>query len=310
LSRTFADHEITFLSSSSDGRRSLLFVQSDRSPGEFFLYDAQTKHVDMLRASRPDIDPSLMRPREHVTLTARDGVSLHGYLTRSASAGPQPMVVLPHDGPFETRSGSAFDSTAQLLANRGYAVLQINYRGSAGYGLKFEAAGYQKWGTAIQDDIADATRWAIERKVADPSRICILGTRFGGYSALMNAARESKLYRCAIGNAGIYDLAAWYEKGNIADSARIYLAKTMGSDAAVLREQSPVSQASRIEASVLLIQRRQDGVDRNEQTDAMYARLQKANKRVELFKPSGEQRAEMDRLVMERVLSFLDAQLN
>lgn len=308
LSRSFAGHEVRLLNSSEDGRRALLFVRSDRSPGEYFLFDTQTKRADMLRAARRGIDPGQMRPRESVTITARDGMRLRGFVTKPASPGPHPLIVMPHDGPHNVFDTSWFDSDSQLLANRGYAVVQVNYRGSGGSGPEHEAAGYQKWGTAIQDDIADATRWAIEQKIADPNRVCIVGEGFGGYSALMNSIREPKLYRCAIATAGMFDLPDWLERGG-ADSVRSYLARTMGSDVAMLRAQSPMYQADRIEASVLLIQRKYSQQAYADHSKEMYAKLQEAKKNVQIFEPVGVQDAEMRRMIFERMLAFLEVNL-
>ena len=113
------------------------------------------------------------------------------------------MVVLPHGGPHGIRDYWLWDQAGQLLASRGYVVLQVNYRGSGGYGYSFEDAGYGNWGTKIQDDITDAARWAIAQGIADPKRICIYGGSFGGYAALMSATSEPDLYRCAIGLAGV-----------------------------------------------------------------------------------------------------------
>lgn len=308
LSRTFADHEVSFVDTSDDGRRVLVLVRSDRSPGEYFLFDEQTKRADMLRAVRRDIDPRQMRPRESITVVARDGMRLPGFVTKPASPGPHPMVVMPHDGP-TGRDSWFFDADAQLLANRGYAVLQINYRGSAGYGLEFRTAGDQKWGTAIQDDIADATRWAIDQKIADPERVCIFGSGFGGYSAIMNAVREPKMYRCAIANAGMFDLVDWLEANRITESGRNYLERAMGSDPTLLRAQSPLHQADRVEAAVLLIQRKYSTQVYSNHSRDMYAKLRQAKKRVELFEPVGEQGVQMDRVILERVLAFLGEHL-
>jgi dipeptidyl aminopeptidase/acylaminoacyl peptidase len=147
-----------------------------------------------------------MRPKEPIALAARDGLPLHGYVTRPAGPGPHAMVVMPHDGPLGERDTWEFDWEVQLLASRGYAVLQVNYRGSAGYGSDFLRAGYGEWGARVHDDIADATRWAIEQRIASADRICIYGKAYGGYAALMGAARAPDLYRCAIGYNGVYDL--------------------------------------------------------------------------------------------------------
>jgi dipeptidyl aminopeptidase/acylaminoacyl peptidase len=238
-----------------DGKLALVHVYSDRNSGEFYLLETETMKAQFLAASREWLDPAVMAEVRPVTFTARDGQRLHGYLTvpHGRDAKDLPMVVNPHGGPHGIRDYWRFNEEAQLLASRGYAVLQVNFRGSGGYGRSFERAGYREWGGLMQDDIADAVRWAIGEGYADADRICIYGASYGGYAALMNTVRYPDLYRCTIGYVGVYDLALMYNDGDIPQSmfGRNYLARVLGNER--LAENSPVSHADRIKAPVLLI---------------------------------------------------------
>jgi dipeptidyl aminopeptidase/acylaminoacyl peptidase len=146
------------------------------------------------------------------------------------------------------------------LASRGYAVLQVNFRGSGGYGGGFVEAGYGEWGAKMQDDVTDATRWAIEQGVADPKRICIFGGSYGGYAALQGAVREPDMYQCAIGYAGVYDLALMKSRGDIPQSifGEKYLERALGKDDAVIAQRSPINNLARLKAKVMLIVGGQD----------------------------------------------------
>src|SRR5262249_36606925 len=148
-----------------------------------------------------------------------------------------------------------FDADSELLAAAGYAVLRINYRGSGGFGRHFEAAGYRQWGRAMQDDISDATRWTIDERVADPARICIFGGSYGGYAALTGAFEDPDLYRCAIGYSGVYDLPLLFKSGEIANRrwGPSYLKEAVGVETDSLRALSPVYNAERIKAAVMLV---------------------------------------------------------
>jgi dipeptidyl aminopeptidase/acylaminoacyl peptidase len=150
-----------------------------------------------------------------------------------------------------------FDTDAQFLANRGYLVLQVNYRGSGGRGIAFESAGYLKRGTRIQQDLIDGVTWAIAEHYADPRRICVYGASFGGYSAMMTTIRAPGLFQCAVGYAGIYDLDMMYNKGDIKASklGRSYLTSVIGKDPADLAANSPTQLADKIDVPVLLVRR-------------------------------------------------------
>ncbi|MET0814439.1 MAG: prolyl oligopeptidase family serine peptidase, partial [Pseudoxanthomonas sp.] len=219
---------------------------------------------------------------------ARDGMKLHGYLTLPAGKEqPLPMVVLPHGGPFGIFDEWKFDDDSQMLADAGYAVLRLNYRGSGNYGRDYYQAGARQWGRTMQDDLTDATRWAIAQRIADPARICIYGASYGGYAALMGAAREPSLYACAVGYVGVYDL----EKMHKDDTRHSRSWKSWTNDwlgeRDALGEVSPVNLAADIKAPVFLAAGGQDERAPVEHTRKMEKALQKAGVPVEsLYFPS------------------------
>jgi dipeptidyl aminopeptidase/acylaminoacyl peptidase len=165
------------------------------------------------------------------------------------------MVVFVHGGPYGVRDDWDFDPYVQALATRGYAVLQVNFRGSGGYGYAFEKAGWREWGGKMQDDVTDATHWAINQGVADPNRICIFGGSYGGYAALEGAVKEPDLYKCAIGYVGVYDLALMRSRGDIPQSTygNNYLKRVLGDDNHLLASRSPINQLGDLKARVMLI---------------------------------------------------------
>jgi len=261
VAEAFPRQTAQITSLTQDARRAIVFVSSDRDPGRYFLLDIPNRQLKFLYAKRPWINPEHMAKRQPIHLTARDGLLLNGYVTLPRNRKkPLPTVVLPHGGPYFVRDYWDFDAEAQLLASRGYAVLQINYRGSTGYGVDFYERGLQQWGAKIQNDITDATRWLIDQGIAAPSRICIMGSSFGGYAALMGAVREPDLYRCSIGISGIYDLNMLFEHGDIQRlwGGEGYLEKAVGNDKADLRSRSPLHHAAAIKAAVMLVHGGQD----------------------------------------------------
>ncbi|MBX3605199.1 MAG: S9 family peptidase [Piscinibacter sp.] len=189
----------------------LVTAWSDRQPQVYLAYDPSTGKLTGLSNSRPAVKPQQMAQRDMVRIRARDGLSLPLHVTRPAGGGgPAPAVVLVHGGPYVRGGEWKWDATSQFLASRGYAVIEPEFRGSTGFGRAHFRAGWKQWGLAMQDDIADATRWAIEQKIADPQRICIAGGSYGGYAALMGLVRDPALFRCAVDWAGVTDIDLMY----------------------------------------------------------------------------------------------------
>lgn len=255
LEAAFPGQSPFITSSTADGRLTLLQVASDRNPGDFFVFDTVAKKAEHVISRRDWFDPEQMAEVRPVALQARDGLPLAGYLTipKGSDGRNLPMVVMPHGGPYGIHDVWQFDTDSQLLAAAGYAVLQVNFRGSGNHGRAFTHAGARQWGGAMQDDVTDATRWAIQQGVADPRRICIHGGSYGAYSALMGVVREPELYRCAGGYVGVYDLPTMHTHGDIQQrgSGETYLREWIGERSA-LGAVSPTRMADRIKVPVFL----------------------------------------------------------
>lgn len=292
VSAQFPDELVQFIDFSDDGDTLLFSVASDRDPGSYYLFDRRTMKADLLFSAREEIDPDRMAPRRPVTFKARDGLVLHGFLTMPAhpAGSKPPLVLLPHGGPFDIDDDWFFDADAEFLASRGYAVLQVNYRGSGGRGPDFKQAGYREWGGKIQDDLVDGVRWAVAGGEVDGDRMCVYGASFGGYSALMLAAREPGLFKCAVGYAGVYDLTLLDKPQNnrLDNVVRNYIHRTVGTDPGALAAASPVHLAERIRVPVLLVHGSQDKTAPVEHAEAMRAALTQAGRPPEWFLVSGE----------------------
>ncbi len=253
-----------FVNMSRDDDRILFLAFSDRNPGTYCLLDVAKHDIKPIAPRMPRIKPSQMAPMLAVHYAARDGLTVHGYLTVPAGYQPRhlPLIVMPHGGPW-VRDVWGFDPLVQFLANRGYAVLQMDYRGSPGYGEEFYHQGRREIGLAIQDDIEDGAKWAVAAGVADRQRLAILGGSYGGYSALFALGRSPGLYRCGISLAGVTDWLSIYQSRADPEYvfARRFWQREIGNprtDEAFLKSISPVNFAAGITAPVLLIQGKND----------------------------------------------------
>ena len=282
LSLKFPGQYVHFINYSEDGGQLLFSVASDHNPGAYFLIDTHSYKVRKLFDAAPWIDPAKMAERRPLHFKASDGTELEAILTLppGRSETNLPMVLLPHGGPIGISDDWFYDDDAQFLANRGYLVLQVNYRGSGGRGEDFKEAGYLKWGTRIQLDLIDGVAWAIAQHYADPGRVCVYGGSFGGYSAMMTVIRAPGMFKCAVGYAGVYDLKMMYKKGDVrqSKSGRSYLTTVIGRDDADLDANSPDKLADKISVPVLLVHGEADQRAPFAQAKAMRAALDAAHK--------------------------------
>ena len=290
LMKSFPGQMLSFNSFSRDGNKVMFSVWSDRDIGSYYVYDRTAKRAQKVIDYKPWLKPEAMAPTKPIEFTTRDGQKLFGFYTAKGT-GPKPLVVMPHGGPFGVYDKWGFDNDAQFLASRGYAVLQVNYRGSGGRGETFERSGWKGWGTTLQQDIADGVRWAIDSKLADPAKICMYGASFGGYSALIQPILYPDLYKCAIGYVGVYDLPLMRRtdaQDGVAKRTKRFYDRTLGTDMNALPAVSPVQRVSEIKVPVLLVHGRDDKTADFNQYKAMEAALKGAGKPVETFVVPGE----------------------
>ncbi|MEM8981870.1 MAG: prolyl oligopeptidase family serine peptidase [Pseudomonadota bacterium] len=207
----FAPATVDYIDSSTNGRRVLMKISNPSDPGILALWDAETESYNSFSVYRPDLPVAELGSVVNARYLARDGTKIPAYITvpshitTVADLKGVPFIVLPHGGPY-AREYKRFDYFAQFFATRGFAVLQMNFRGSAGFGADYEEAGRSNW-ALMHDDIEDGTRWLVREGYADPERICIAGWSFGGYAALVGAFRTPELYQCAVSIAGVTDLS-------------------------------------------------------------------------------------------------------
>lgn len=249
------------ITTTKDGKLSLLEVRSDKNPGDYYLLDHETSQLRYLASTAPWIKPSEMNARMPISFKARDGLQIHGYLTLPEGKKKDlPMIVLVHGGPYGPRDYWWFDPEAQLFSNRGYAVLQVNFRGSGGYGTEFQYGAYRQMGAEMQDDITDATLWAIEKGIAAEDRICIYGGSYGGYAALMGVVREPDLYQCSVGYVGVYDIKLQeYSDIDEWEGGRYFLDQAWNiKDEKFVKERSAVYHVDKIKAPLMLVHGKAD----------------------------------------------------
>jgi dipeptidyl aminopeptidase/acylaminoacyl peptidase len=282
LSALFPHEYVHFINFTDDGQKLLFSVRSDRDPGSYYLFDKHTAKAELLFANMQKIDPDQMAERQPVTFAARDGLAITGYLTlpKNPEKKKLPLVLLPHGGPFDVADDWYFDDDAQFLASRGYAVLQVNFRGSGGRGLRFKQAGYREWGGKIMNDLIDGVRATAARADIDADRVCVYGISFGGYAALMLPVREPSMFKCSVGFSGRYELASKYDQRGIKGETRgtNFLIRTMGDDPAMLAANSPARLAEQIKLPVFMVHGAKDKITDLAQAETMRDALIKAGR--------------------------------
>ena len=253
-------NQIAVPKSNGDAQVAVIESYSDRSPEVFYLYDAQRGKLIQLGSAHPEVDPDRMSGMEPVHYAARDGLQIPAWLTvpQGAERKNLPLVVLVHGGPWVRGEAWRWNPEVQFLAARGYAVLEPEFRGSAGYGSKLFKAGFKQWGLGMQNDLVDGVKWAVDQGLVDPKRVCIAGASYGGYAVLMGLINDPQVYRCGVEWAGPADIDLIYTAtwGDASDAFKRYgMPRLIGdrvADAAQLRATSPILNAGKIHAPLLM----------------------------------------------------------
>ncbi len=242
-------------------KRMLVFSYSDRNPGTVYLFDFRTRKLEFLIDSRPWIKPALMAESRLVKFAARDDLPLTAVLTLPRGVPPKslPLLVIAHGGPWVPLTSWGWQAEAQFFASRGYAVIQPNFRGTTGLGLKHLLASFKQWGLTMQDDITDTALWAVKQGIADPRRMCIYGASYGGYAAMQALVKTPDLFQCAGNYVGVTDLqlfhsVSWSDSSD-SDFNRFLLPIMVGDidrDKAQLRATSPAQNADKIKMPVFM----------------------------------------------------------
>ena len=268
-------------SMSEYGEKMILSINSDINPGEYYLYDSNKNNIVYLGSTRPWIDPKTMSKMKPITYEARDGETIYAFLTIPIDSDGKdlPLIINPHGGPFGIQDQWRFNPETQFFANQGYAVMQINYRGSGGYGKRFEKIGYKRWGLEMQDDISDGVQWAIDQGIADSEHVCIYGASYGGYATMAGITLTPELYRCAVNYVGIWDLKMLYEQNGrwVERMDRWFKNHVIDpkEDIDQLEKTSPKFHIDKIKAPLFIVHGRRDYNVRIEQAETLMDALDK-----------------------------------
>ena len=261
----FPDHIVSFVDQSQDGSRLIFRISSASDPGALLLSDRDRNKITRISLSRSQLPAGEMGSVVATSYAARDGFRIPAYVTlpptiQSLEAARNvPTIILPHGGPY-SRSYRRFDYLAQFFATRGFVVVRMNFRGSAGYGKTYKEAGRNNW-VLMQEDIDDATHWALDQGIADPERTCIAGWSYGGYAALMGAINNPELYACAISIAGITDiqrLASQLRRYRFGDTAANKLILSGFEDKQAMKDNSPTRRADELAVPLFLAHASED----------------------------------------------------
>ncbi|MDY3869368.1 MAG: S9 family peptidase [Pyramidobacter sp.] len=279
---------------SKDEQKMIVSVGSDRVPARVYFYDkSQPDTFTLLADLYPWLKEEHLAEMKPISYTARDGLTIHGYLTLPVGVQPKnlPAIVVVHGGP-ESRDTWGYDTEAQLLANRGMAVLQVNYRVSTGYGKAFWEAGFKQWGLKQQDDITDGVQWLISQGIADPSRIAIYGGSYGGYAALMGLIKTPELFACGVDYVGVSSLFTLFDSiPPYWEPLRQQMYEKIGNpetDAEQFKATSPVYHADKIKVPLFIAQGSNDPRVVKEQSDAMVDAMRKRGVEVQYMVKENE----------------------
>ncbi len=283
----FDKKEIGLVDLSKNRDKLIIAVGDSASSSKYYLYDLEKNQVKYLLTMWPEIDDQGLEHEVPFNFINSDGVKIHGYYTPAKNQQEDqsaPMIVIPHGGP-HARDSWGFDPDTHIFSQAGYAVLKVNFRGSTGYGKEFTQMGFGEWGGDTQQDIIEATEWAINQGIADPERIGIYGGSFGGYSAAMAPMLRPDLYKSSVAYIGVFDLEMLYDEGDIKTIkwGGKYLDKTLGQDPEKIKAMSPVQQADKLEAPIIIVSGKEDQRAPIEHAYALARALEEAGKEHELI---------------------------
>lgn len=287
LEKALGEKQVGIVQWSTDRKTMIVSAAAADDPGAYYLYTAGDQRLDMFAQNRPAIDFRTLATPKPVDIAARDGTKLRAYLTLPRGREPKglPLVIMPHGGPYGIRDSLRYDDQVQLLANRGYAVLQPNFRGSGGYGTKFAELGEGQIGRAMQDDLDDAMDWAVAQGIADKARVCVVGGSYGGYAAMWAVIRNPERYRCAASFAGVTDWKKqlFYDRDFFASKKkrRVWRTTVQGDKEFDLDSVSPARNADRLTRPLLLVHGKEDSVVPFSQFTLMANAAERAGKPIE-----------------------------
>ena len=276
IQKRLAGYEIGITGVNKDENILILRTYSDKSLGAYYIYNSEDDKMEKIVDVSPWIDENEMSNQLPIAYQSRDGLKINGYLTlpkgyNMENAKNLPVVINPHGGPW-ARDSWGFNPEIQFLANRGYAVLQMNFRGSTGYGRKFFESSFKKWGREMQDDITDGTQWLIDKGIADSTRIAIYGGSYGGYATLMGLVKEPKMYAAGVDYVGVSNMFTFMKTIPPYWEPMLEMMYEMvgdvEKDSTMLREVSPVFHVDKIKAPLFIAQGANDprvNVDESDQ---------------------------------------------
>ncbi len=293
IQKELPGYEIHPVSVNKDEDKFLIRTYSDRSLGAYYFYDAETDQLKHLVDVSPWLDEKQMAKMEPIQYTSRDGLTIHGYLTLpvGVEAKNLPLVVNPHGGPW-ARNRWGFNPEVQFLANRGYAVLQMNFRGSTGYGRAFWEASFKQWGRSMQDDVTDGVKWLIAQGIVDKDRVAIYGGSYGGYATLAGLAFTPDVYKCGVDYVGVANMFTFMNTiPPYWEPYRQMFYEMVGDpvkDSLMLAEVSPVLHADKITAALFVAQGANDPRVNKAESDQMVAAMKERGVDVEYMVKDNE----------------------
>ena len=313
VTSAMGDRSATIASYSRDHSRMLIHVGGSGDPGRYYVFDTEDGTMKLFAQSNEKLKTTQLVSTTYTRYKARDGLELPAYVTMPPGRTPKnlPLIILPHGGPYDVRDDGTYDAEVQFLANRGYVVLQPEYRGSGGYGEEFDKKGQGQWGRAMQDDLDDGMDWLAKQGTIDPKRVCIVGSSYGGYAAMWGAIRNPERYRCAASFAGVSDLNRQLKYSNKFFRSQRYKddwRRTVQGEATFdLGTVSPLLTVDRLTVPMLLVHGDDDQRVPYKQSKLMADALAKAGKNYEFITLKGEGHGFSSDANMQLWLDKLDA---